>query len=309
MIHHDVSVLTALVPIFAVILSGYGLRRFNFPGNDVWPHVERLTYFVLFPSLLLQKTATASLPVQTVGPLAGALVSAVILMTGLLLLMRLWWPDSAAAFTSLFQGSIRFNTYVGLSAAFALFGNEGLTLAAIAIAVLIPFVNLLCVTVLVSFNQTGTRSWRTVVQEIIRNPLIISCTAGILLNLLGIGLHPAVNETLNIFGRASLPLGLLAVGAGLDISALRATSRIVLFSCIIKLLILPVFMWTATQVFQVTSPATAIAVLFAALPGSGSSYILARQLGGDSVLMANIVTAQVVFSMLSLPFVMTLFFA
>ncbi len=303
------SILTALIPIFAVILSGYGLRRFNFPGDDVWPHVERLTYFVLFPCLLIQKTAAATLDINTIVPMAGVLVTTILVMTGLLLLLKPRWSAGSAAFTSFFQGSIRFNTYVGLSAALALFGDEGLTLAAVAIAVWIPLVNFLCVTVLVVMVNHGKGDWQTIVMALVKNPLILACAGGIFLNVFGIGLHPGVNETLNIFGRASLPLGLLAVGAALDVPALRATGKVVLFSCVLKLLVLPAFMWTVSQALDLNASATAIAVLFAALPVSGSSYILARQLGGDSVLMANIVTAQVVFSMLSLPFVMTLFFA
>jgi predicted permease len=302
----DVSILGALVPIFIVIMSGYGFRRLRFPGDDFWPYVERFTYYVLFPCLLLQRTATASLDPQTVAPMAGALLAATLLMAGLLLLIRPWWSGGPAAFTSFFQGGIRFNTYVGLSAAYALFGEQGLTLAAVAIAVLIPFVNFLCVSVLVVFAKPGRSNWKSIVMEIVRNPLILACTAGIMLNISSIGLHQGVSDTLNIFGRASLPLGLLAVGAGLDVASVRSAGKIVMLSCLLKLLVLPVGMWTASQVLNVDTTATVIAVLFAALPGSASSYILARQLGGDSLLMASIVTVQIVFSMLTLPVVMAL---
>jgi predicted permease len=296
-----VSILGALVPIFVVILSGYGFRRFHFPGDVFWPYVERFTYFVLFPCLLLQKTATASLDAHTVGQMVGVLFAGTGLMAGLLFLMLTRWSDSAAAFTSFFQGGIRFNTYVGLSAAYALFGNKGLTLAAVAIAVLIPFVNLLCVTVLVSSHQKGTKRWRTVGMEIIRNPLIIACTTGIIVNASGIGLHEGVSNTLDIFGRASLPLGLLAVGAGLELGAVRGSRKIIMLSCFLKLIMLPLLVWMVAQVLNADIMTTAIAVLFAALPGSPSSYILARQLGGDSSLMASIVTVQIVVSMLTLP--------
>jgi predicted permease len=225
-------------------------------------------------------------------------------MAGLLLLIWIWWSDSAdsaAALTSFFQGGIRFNTYVGLSAAYALFDNDGLSLAAMAIAVLIPFVNLLCVTVLVSFNQTDTRSWRTVIIELIRNPLIIACTAGIIVNISGVDLPKGISNTLDIFGRASLPLGLMAVGAGLEFGTARASVKIIMLSCILKLIVLPVVVWTIAQALNAHIMTTAIAVLFAALPGAPSSYILARQLGGDSSLMARIVTLQIIVSMLTLP--------
>ncbi len=301
----DVSILGTLVPIFIVILSGYGLRTFRFPGDDFWPYAERLTYFVLLPCLLLQKTATARLELDALAPMLAALFAAFVGMAALLLLMRPLLPDGARAFSSFFQGGIRFNTYVGLTAAYGLFGDEGLALTAAAIALLIPLVNLLCVAVMV-FNRESKRSWREVSAAIGSNPLIIACAAGIALNATGIGMHPGVSETLEIFGRASLPLGLLAVGAGLNVAAARASGKIVILNCVIKLLAMPLLMWAVAQVLNVSAAATAIAVLFAALPGSSSSYILARQLGGDSLLMANMVTAQTVLSMFTLPAVMAM---
>jgi predicted permease len=305
----DTSILGALIPIFIVILSGCAFRKLSFPGDQFWSYAERITYFVLFPALLLQKTATAPLDLQAFIPMVAALYTAVLAMTGLVFLMRPWRVYGAKAFTSFFQGSIRFNTYVGLSAALALFGEEGVTLAAVSIAVLIPLVNVLCVTVLVAFDDSKKRNWRAVISGIIRNPLILSCVAGFLLNISGIGLHSTVSNTLSLFGRASLPLGLLALGAGLDIAAARADGKVLVINCTLKLLVLPAIMWGASQVMNISPLAAAVAVLFAALPGSPTSYILAKQLGGDSRLMANIITVQVIVSMLTLPVIMAFLIA
>ncbi len=304
--HFNTSILGALIPIFIVILSGYIFRKLSFPGDGFWSYAERITYFVLFPALLLQKIATVPLDMQAFIPMVTALYAAVFAMTGLVFLMRPWRTYGAKAFTSFFQGSIRFNTYVGLSAVLALFGDEGLALAAVVIAVLIPLINLLCVTVLVAFNDSEKRNWWALLSGITRNPLIISCLAGILLNVSGIGLHSVVSDTLSLFGRASLPLGLLALGAGLDVTAARADGKLMVIICMLKLLVLPAFMWIASQMMNLSPAATGVAVLFAALPGSPLSFILAKQLGGDSRLMANIITVHVLISMLTLPVIMAI---
>lgn len=305
----DPSIPGALLPVFLVIISGYVFRRFHFPGENFWTYAERITYYVLFPSLLLQKTATAQFDVRTLFPMVTALITAVLAMTSLLLLTRLWWKFGAAAFTSFFQGGIRFNTYIGLSASFALFGDGGLTLAALAIAVLIPLINVLCVTVLVISAHSQKRDWRSITQAIIRNPLIVACAGGILLNISGIKLPEAISNTLTLFGRASLPLGLLALGAALKIADVHTSGKVILSNCVLKLAVMPAFMWTIAQMLDLHHSAAGIAVLFAALPGSPTSYILARQLGGDSLLMAGIVTAQVIFSLVTLPVIMILFIA
>jgi predicted permease len=302
----DVSILGALVPVFFVILTGFVLRWFQFPGDEFWARAERLTYFVLFPSLLFQKIATASMGSFTVSLMVLVLVTAVFIMAGLLFYIKRWWSSGGPAFTSFFQGSIRFNTYVGLAATFALFGDNGLTIAAIAIAVLIPLMNILCVTVLILFNDQNKGSLQTVVRELFRNPLIIACTSGIILNYSGIGLHSVVEETFSIFGRAALPVGLLCVGAAVDVAAARDSGKIVALSSVLKLIVFPLLMWTLCNLLRLDHQLSAIAILFAALPGSPAAYILSRQLGGDSTLMAGIITVQIVAAMVTFPLVVAL---
>ena len=300
----DVSIVGALLPVFSVIVAGYGLRAFSFPGDAFWPHAERLTYFVLFPSLLLQKTAAAPLHSHGYLLMAAALCAAVLVMTILLFLILPWWSPGLETFTSFFQGSIRFNTYVGLAAALALFGNEGLTVASIAMSVLIPLLNVICVSLLVVFCRSEKGGWRTVATEIIRNPLVLACAAGSLLNVSGTGLHHSINDILTIFSRAALPLGLLSVGAGLNFTAARKSGLLVAASCVLKLIAFPLIMWMICRSFGLDTMATSIAVLFAALPGSPAAYILSKQLGGDSLFMASIITIQTPLSMVTIPAVM-----
>jgi malonate transporter len=76
-------ILGALGPIFALILLGLGLRRFGFPGDGFWPAAERLTYFILFPALLVQRLALARLGDYAVGPVAVVIVAMLLGMTAL----------------------------------------------------------------------------------------------------------------------------------------------------------------------------------------------------------------------------------
>ena len=299
--NYDTSILGALVPIFLVILAGYVFRRVSFPGDDFWEYAERITYYILFPALLLQKTATAPLDLEAYVPMTGALYAAILSMTGLVFLMRPWRKYGAKSFTSLFQGSIRFNSYVGLSAAAALFGNEGVILSAVALAVMIPLINVLCVSVLVAFSNARKKNGHSIMSGIISNPLILACIAGTALNLAGIGLHSGVSDTLLLFGRAALPIGLMALGAGLDFTSAKSDGKAIAINSFLKLLIMPLFMWSASLMMNLGPSATSVIVLFAALPGAPASFILARQYGGDVTLMANIVTVQVLASMITLP--------
>ncbi|MDX1654862.1 MAG: AEC family transporter, partial [Candidatus Competibacteraceae bacterium] len=141
-------ILSALGPIFGVIALGYALRRRGFPGEAFWPLAEKLTYFLLFPALLVRNLAAAQLGGLAVGGMSLAIVLLLGTMTLLLFALRPWLGTDGPGFSSVYQGGIRFNTYVGLAAATALFGPPGATLAALAIALLIPLVNVLCVAVI-----------------------------------------------------------------------------------------------------------------------------------------------------------------
>jgi predicted permease len=122
----------------------------------------------------------------------------------------------------------------------------------------------------------------------------------------GIGLHGSVNEILLIFSRAALPLGLLSVGAGLSFRAAGKSGLTVTSTAVLKLLIFPLIMWMTCRLLGIGPMASSIAVLFAALPGSPAAYILSKQLGGDSQLMASIITVQTPLSMVTLPLVLGL---
>jgi len=299
------SVLTSLLPVFLIIICGYALKKCNFPGDQFWSSAERLVYYILFPALLFSSSAGASWEFYSVASMVWAILATMFIMSGLLLILRPRLTKKDAAFTSVFQGSIRFTSYIGLAAAFSLFGKEGLYLAAVLITVLIPLVNVLSIMVLVRYGgQEG--GWYWIFTTVIKNPLIIACLAGMLINLLGFQLPAVVENLATILGKGSLPLGLLAVGASLQISAMKKTGLEIIYACLLKLILLPALMWFTCTLIGVDNLSTAVAVLFAALPGSPLSYILAKQLGGDTKLMSSIIAIQTGLSMISLPIIIAL---
>lgn len=302
---HALPILAALLPIFALIGVGHALFRAGFPGPDFWPQLERLTYFLLFPALLVEKLGTASVDGGRILPMAAAVAATLAAMTVLVLMLRPWLGVDGPGFTSVYQGSIRFNTYVGVASAFALFGDQGAAVAALTIALLIPLVNVLCVAVL-SRHAGGQGSVAGTLRGILRNPLILACAAGIALNLSGIGLPMGSDGVLEIIGRAALPLGLMTVGAGLQLRRAGAESLALGSALVLKLAVMPAIAWVSAGLLGLDPLETAVLVLFAALPTAPSAYILARQMGGDHALLARILTLQTVVAVGSLPAVMLL---
>ena len=299
-----ISILGALLPVFALIALGYGFRRAGFPGDNLWPPLERLIYYVLFPALLINRLANAELGGFAFSPFLAALFGAVLFVGALSFLAKRTSGMTDAAFGAVFMGAVRFNTYVGIGAAGAVWGEAGLTIAAVVLAIWIPLVNFLSVWVLLRTGGAGATTpmpWARLALGTITNPLIVACGFGAALNLTGLGLPFAIDRLVAVLGAAALPLGLLSVGAGLELGRLRLSLGPLAMATALKLAVMPLTMLGATKLFGVTGLSATVLILFAALPGSPAAFILARQMGGDGPLMAGIITVTTLISVITLP--------
>lgn len=291
----------ALVPVFALIVMGHLFRRWNFPDEGFWLQAERFTYYVLFPAMLVFKLGQARLPASAYGEILLLIGAMVVAMTLVLVVLQAIWRWPGPVFSSVFQGGIRFNSYVGLAAAGMLLGDDGLSLLAIAVAVKVPLLNLLCILMFSLVAGQGALRFRPVLKAIVTNPLIVGSVIGVIWSYFQIGFHPLVAGILEPLSNLALPMGLMTVGAGLQIKALREASMPFLVSSAAKLMLFPTMTAGLAWGLGMEGMMVQVAILLAALPTATSSYILARQLGGDAPLMAGIISGQTLLAMISIP--------
>ncbi len=299
-----IATLGALAPVALVIALGWGLRRARFPGDAFWAPAERLTYYVLFPALLVNNLAGAPLAALPVAPMALAVAGAILAGAAAMMVLKPRLGVDGPGFTSLFQGAIRQNSYAGVAAAAALYGQAGVTLAAVVLATFIPLVNLLSVGVLGRYAGATPAGWREAGRSIARNPLILSCLGGAALNALGIGVP--FGTVLDILGRAALAFGLLSVGAGLSFAGLRRARRGIAATCAVKLIGVPLVAALACALLGLEGVSAGVVILFAALPTASSSDILARLMGGDAPLMAQVVATTTLGAAVTMPLALAL---
>ncbi|WP_238122768.1 MULTISPECIES: AEC family transporter [unclassified Xanthobacter] len=303
-------IFSALVPVFLVIALGVALRRTLLPDPVHWVALERLTYFILFPALLVVSAVKADLARVNIVAVAGALVGAILILSGLIILfqggIRSRLEASGPAFTSLFQGAVRWNTYIVLAVAGGLYGAEGITIAALALVVMIPLVNIICVLVLATYSGQRAPGFRYVAGQIIRNPYIAACVIGAVLNVAHVPVPAVVLEFIDILGRASLAVGLLVVGGGLALRQMTRLKPIVMATLGLKLLVKPVIAIALAVLFGVTGAELVVVAVAAAVPAAPGGYVLARQMGGDAPLMAEILTMQIIAAAVTLPVVVAI---
>lgn len=294
-------ILNSLIPVFLVIALGFAIKRMNFLDEGIWAPLDRLTYYIFFPALLCHTLATANLTDYDIWPMASALGAGLFSMVVILMILKAVLPLTGPQFSSVFQGAARWNGFVALAAIGSLFGPEGVTLAAVSFAVLVPAVNVLSVLILTRYAGDEPAGMGTVLKLLSKNPLILACAAGIALNVTGIGLPGPLAPTFDILGAAALTIGLIAIGAGLQPKHALETGWIVGLTSGLKLVVMPALMAGWCIAFGVTGLPAAVVLLCGAVPGATSSYILARQLGGDATLMASLITGGTILAVVTMP--------
>ncbi len=303
-----IEMLLAIAPIFLLIVLGHALRRGGIPNIEFWNLNDKLVYWVLFPSMLFYKMATMELSGDLLGKfamviylgLASAVISA--LVAG-----RLFGLDRPT-WTSVLQGCARHNTFIALAVAERVFGSEGLALAALITALLIPVTNVSVVSLMVLLLRGSQRSGvaGAIARDLARNPLLIAVAAGIAVNLTGPPHIPVVYDMTKILGGAALPIVLLCVGANIRVRAMVAATIPTLLSITGKMIVFPVVIGVAAVVVGLDTTAALVAMVFGAVPSAAGAYNLARQMGGNAPAMAAIVAIQTAISFVTLPLTLTL---
>ncbi|MCB4768515.1 AEC family transporter [Ancylobacter sp. Lp-2] len=292
------GVLSALVPVFLVIALGAALKRGLLTEDSHWIALEKLTYFILFPALIIVSIARADLGGVAVLEVGAALLLAILGLSAALALLRR--PLSRAlgltspSYTSLFQGSVRWNSYVALAVSGALAGPKGLAVAAVALAVMIPALNVLSVAVLARHGARSSAAPPRMLAQIARNPYVWSCAIGALLNEINVILPAVLMTFVDILGRSSLALGLLVVGAGLRIDSLRRPHAATLVSCFFKLALLPAIAIALGVALGLHGVDLLVVAIASSVPSAPNGYVLARQMGGDAPLLAEMLTVQMI---------------
>ena len=287
-----------LFPDFSLILCGYLVCRYTALNRPVWDQVEALVYFFLFPVLLFQSIVKSPLDVTAASRLMAsgwALgLSGIALAYALpyIPLIKRWIDRRDHACSA--QVAFRFNSFIGLAIADRLAGAQGLQLFAVLVGVCVPLLNVGAVWPMARHAQRGF------VRELVRNPLILATASGLAANLLGFSIPQWLEPTTTRIGAASLALGLMAAGAGMQFGALARAKVLAVSVLTIRHLLLPLVAAGVAMLFGLTPAETTVLLIFSALPTASSCYVLAARMGYDGAYVAGLVTLSTVLGVFSL---------
>lgn len=288
-----------LFPDFSLILIGYLVCRFTPLNRAVWTQVEQLVYYLFFPVLLFHSILKSPLDIGAASNLVGA--GWALGLGGIALAYSVpYWPGlkshiALRQHAASAQIAFRFNSFIGLALAERLAGPAGLLVIALLIGVSVPLMNVGAVWPMARHAQRGFLG------ELVRNPLIIGTASGLMANLAGLSIPSWAEPTVTRIGGASLALGLMAAGAGMQLSALNHAKLLGVAVLTIRHLLMPVLALLLCHLFGLNTVQSTILLMFSALPTASSSYVLAARMGYDGAYVAALVTVSTVLGMVSLP--------
>ena len=289
-----------LFPDFSLIFIGYLLCRFTALDRKVWEPIESLVYYFLFPVLLFHSIVRNPLDLQGTSALMAA--GFTLGLCGIALAYSLpYWPWLGRQFdrrlhAASAQVGFRFNSFIALALASKVAGPQGLQLVAVLIGVCVPLFNVGAVWPMARHANKGFA------RELVRNPLIIATASGLAANLLGFTVPPWLEPTVNRIGQASLALGLMAAGAGMQLGSLAKAKQLGIMVLCAKHLGMPLLAFGLAMVFRLDTAQTTILLMFSAVPTASSCYVLAARMGYDGPYVAGLVTLSTLLGMASLPF-------
>ncbi len=289
-----------ILPDFALIAIGFLICRYTALDRPVWDGAERLVYYLLFPALLFGSIVRNPLRPMDALALAGGTLAVTAVGIGLAYALRRVPGVSPALHASGAQVAFRFNSYIALAVAERLAGAPGVAAIALVVSMAVPLCNLGAVWPLARHGGHGY------LRELARNPLIIATVSGLAFNALGLRLPELAATTLSRIGAAALPLGLMAVGAGLRLGALREAPALAAALLAIRHAALPLAAVAWVALTDLPPDQQLVLVAFAALPTASSAYVLAVRMGGHGPFVAGLVTVSTLLGMLSLPLALAL---
>lgn len=289
-----------LFPDFSLIVCGYLVCRYTALNRTVWAQVESLVYYLLFPVLLFHSIIKSPLDLSATSGLIGAGLtlglSAIALAYSLPYLPWLGRHIDAREHAGSAQVAFRFNSFMGLAIADRLAGSQGLLLIAVLIGVCVPLFNIAAVWPMARHGQQGF------VRELVRNPLIVATASGLAANLLGFSLPTWLEPTVNRIGGASLALGLMAAGAGMQFAHLAQSRTLTIAVLSIRHLISPLIAIGLAKLFELSLAQSTILLAFSGLPTASTCYVLAARMGYNGAYVAGLVTLSTLLGVVSLPF-------
>ena len=305
-----IDILLKTLPFFAVIGLGYLAGRRGFFTPEATGYLTKFVFYFALSAFLFRFSATLPFSALLRPDFIFAYLSASALVYGFALLVALGrkvpLEEAAIEAHCAVIGNVGF---LGVPMLALLMGPEAIGYVVMVLAVDLILFGSVIVMLIVGSHEGQVRFatlWALVL-GLLKNPMIMSISAGFIWSGLGIPIVAPLDEFLSMLGSAATPGALFAIGASL---AFKSAERLQVATWIsfLKLVMHPAAVAiSALFIFQVDSYAASVMVAAAALPVAGNVYILAQHYAVAPVRVSASILISTFFSILTVPAVIAWF--
>lgn len=295
------------VPLYLLVLIGYLLVRVG-----RWPHTatEALARFVFglaLPALLFRMMSNLSElpPVDArllIAYFGGCLL---VFALGRLVGHVLFRLDGVGQSVFALGGVFSNNVILGIPLATALIGNAAMPSVSLVLAFNALTLWTL-VTVSVEWARHGAPSltgFTRTLRSVLTNPIVAAILSGTAIGLLGVRLPSLIDSPLAMIGQAAVPLSLISLGMSLTQYGLRAGLDRSLGICVLKLVVMPLVVWTLARLLALPALETQVVVMLASLAVGSNVYLMSMQFRTQEGVVASSMVLSTALSALSTPLV------
>ena len=304
-------VLSIALPVFGLILIGGFAGKSGFLGRDATGALNMFVVYLSLPAVMFQAMAHIR-PADLANPgLLAAFCTgiAVPFVIAMAIARRQNTPLGDAAMQAL-SATFCNTGYMGIPLCRMAFGDDSLVPGVICM-VITACPQFAVAIALIEMDRPGQSPRRIAVRvasAFIRNPLLISPVAGLLVSAIGLSLPLVLERFLTILGGAATPCALVATGMMVAESTERFRPLLVGRLVVLKLLVQPAIAWIVAYCLVDLPPAWAgTAVLMSALPTGASAFILAKLYGRQIASTSGTVLVSTVVSFATLSILLAWF--
>ena len=308
MIEAIIFAITIVLPNLALMGLGFFMQR---RGQASQAFIDQSSNFVFnycLPSLLFFSVVDSEVDYgkQLTLIVAGILVT-LILFIGAEIYAK-YFVSKPADQGVFVQGVFRSNmAIIGLATVANAYGEKGISVGAVYMGVVTILFNVLAVITLSRVSKSVNDTWSSrsimIVKKIFNNPLILALLAAFAYKALGL---PPITGVIHITGdllaSVALPLALICAGASIDLKSMLRPSGLSMQASIGRIVIAPLVAIVIGLAFGLSGVHMGVLFLMVASPAAAASYVMAKAMGGNDVLAANILAFTTVVGMFGMAF-------
>ena len=288
-----------VLPIFLILSLGYILKKLKILDELTTKNMNSVNFKVFLPLLLFYNVYKTDLSI-VFNPklLIFSIISVILVFLLLFIIIPLLEKDNRKRGV-IIQGIFRSNFVIfGVPVCEALFGQNATGVASMLIAVVVPLFNFLAV-ICLEIYRGGNINFKKIIKGIITNPLIIASIIGLFFIYFKIKLPTPIEKTINDISKIATPLAFILLGSSFTFSAFSVYIKQLSITILGKLIIVPgIVLYIAALLGFRNIELTCLLSVFAS-PTAVSSYTMAEQMDGDSILAGQIVVLTSIISIIT----------